>query len=243
MKPFLLLATRAEDGPADNEYAAMLLHSGLAEAELVRHRLERDPLPEIDLDDWSGVILGGSPYNNSDPVAAKSPAQLRVEAELGGLAERVVTGDTWFLGACYGIGVLGGMRGGIVDRQYPEPVCAVEISLTDAGRTDPVFEVLPERFDAFVGHKEGVSRLPDGAVLLASSATCPVQAFRLGERVYATQFHPELDPEGLAIRVDAYREHGYFAPAEADGIKRIAAAADVSEAHALMRRFVELAGA
>ena len=35
--------------------------------------------------------------------------------------------------------------------------------------------------------------LPRHAVLLASSPTCPVQAFRIGSHVYATQFHPELD--------------------------------------------------
>ena len=76
---------------------------------------------------------------------------------------------------------------------------------------DPLFGVLPPRFDAFVGHKEAVSRLPEGAVLLAGSATCPVQAFRLGRRVYATQFHPELDVEGLVHRLTIYRDHGYTA--------------------------------
>lgn len=243
MKPFLLLATRAEDGPADNEYAAMLRHGGLAEHQLVRHRLERDPLGDVDLGEWSGIILGGSPYNNSDPEPSKSEAQLRVEAELGLLARRVLEQDTWFLGACYGIGVLGGLRGGVVDTRYPEPVSAVTVSLTDEGRRDPLFEVLPERFHAFVGHKEAVSRLPEGAVLLASSATCPVQAFRMRRRVYATQFHPELDPEGLAVRVDAYRHHGYFAPHEAEGIKALARAADVHAPPVLLRRFVELATA
>ena len=57
---------------------------------------------------------------------------------------------------------------------------------------------------------------------LAASSTCPVQAFRVGRNVYATQFHPELDIEGLCLRIDVYRHSGYFAPEEADDIKEMA---------------------
>src|SRR3712207_8824058 len=41
---------------------------------------------------------------------------------------------------------------------------------------------------------------------LASSPSCPVQAFRVRTRVYATQFHPELDLAGLATRIQVYRQ-------------------------------------
>ena len=88
-------------------------------------------------------------------------------------------------------------RGGLVDRTYAEPISALPITLTEAGRADPLLGVLPPTFDAFLGHKEAVTRLPRGAVRLAASPTCPVHAFRIGTRVYATQFHPELDVEGL----------------------------------------------
>jgi GMP synthase (glutamine-hydrolysing) len=212
MRPFLFLGTRAEDDAADSEYAAVLRCANLDEQDVRRVRLERDPLGEIDLDDWSGIILGGGPFNSSDPNDIKSPAQKRAEAELRDLAERVVEADFPFLGACYGIGVLGGLRGGLVDRTYGEPIGAVEITLTEDGETDPVFGRLPRTFDAFLGHKEAVTRLPAGAIRLAGSATCPVQAFRLGHHVYATQFHPELDVEGLCLRIDVYRHHGYFEP-------------------------------
>ena len=65
MRPFLLLATRADDGPADAEYESFLTCTGLAERELVRHRLEAEPLPEIRLEDWSGIMVGGSPFNTT----------------------------------------------------------------------------------------------------------------------------------------------------------------------------------
>jgi GMP synthase (glutamine-hydrolysing) len=243
VKPFLFLGTRAEDAAADSEYDAMLRYSGLAAHDLHRRRLEIEPLGDVDLDAWSGIILGGGPFNVSDPATAKSPTQRRVEAELGALADRVIEADFWFLGCCYGIGTLGVRRGGVVDRTFTEPVSDVTVTLTTAGAADPLLGVLPSTFEAFVGHKEAVRRLPDGAVLLASSATCPTQAFRLGERVYATQFHPELDADGLCTRVDAYRDYGYFEPAETERLKAMARAAAVTEPARLLARFVALATA
>ena len=240
MKPFLFLGTRAEDDAADGEYAAVLRYAGLAPAQLHRRRLERDPLEHLNLADWSGIILGGGPFNVSDAEHFKSHAQLRVEAELRELAERVIEADFPFLGACYGIGTLGGLRGGIIDRTFGEPVSCAHITLSDEGRADPLFGVLPPSFDAFLGHKEAVRVLPAGAVLLASSLACPVQGFRLGRHVYATQFHPELDVDGLCTRVDVYRHHGYFDPDEVDDLKAMAHASVVSEPMRLLARFVEL---
>ncbi|MFV0457651.1 MAG: glutamine amidotransferase [Actinomycetales bacterium] len=238
MRPFLLLATRAEDAPADSEYAAMLRYGGLQGEELVRHRLEAVPLPaDLDLDRYSGVILGGSPFNNSDPQTTKSAVQLRVESDMARLLDVVIARDFPLLGACYGVGSVGTHQGGTVDRRYGEPVSAVTITLTDAGRQDALFAEAPASFRAFVGHKEAISVLPPSAVRLAGSAACPVQAFRVGRNVYATQYHPELDAEGLATRVDAYAHHGYFHPSEAAALKAMAAAADVEYAQVILRAF------
>ncbi|MFC7495396.1 MULTISPECIES: glutamine amidotransferase [unclassified Nocardioides] len=240
MKPFLFIGTRAEDAAADSEYAAVLSCSGLDERDVRRVRLERDPLPPVDLGDWSGVILGGGPFNVSDPDETKSQAQHRAEGELRELATRSVAADFPFLGACYGVGVLGTLRNGIVDRHYAEPISARTITLTDEGRADPLLGTMPPTFDAFLGHKEAVRRLPDGAVLLASSADCPVHAFRIGRNVYATQFHPELDEEGLVLRIHTYRDYGYFDPPEADGIIALARASHVEHPPRLLAKFVEL---
>jgi GMP synthase (glutamine-hydrolysing) len=239
VKPFLLLATRAEDAAADDEYESFLAFAGLGQRDLRRVRLEQRPLGDVDLQDWSGILLGGGPFNASDPEESKSPVQRRVEADLRGLLDRVINADFPFLGACYGIGTVGGHQGAVIDRQHAEPVGPVPVTLTSEGRKDPLFHGLPGTFDAFVGHKEAVSRLPHHAALLAGSPACPVQAFRIGSHVYATQFHPELDVTGLCTRIDVYRHAGYFEPEQADELKALAHRSSVSHPPAILRRFVQ----
>jgi GMP synthase (glutamine-hydrolysing) len=238
VKPFLLLAVRADDAAADNEYESFLACAGLHERDLRRHRLEQRPLGNIDLRDWSGVFLGGGPFNASDPEGSKSPAQRRAEADLRRLFDKVIAADFPFLGACYAIGTLGSHQRAAVDRRYAEPIGAVPVTLTREGRRDPLLRGLPATFDAFVGHKEAISRLPGHAVLLASSPTCPVQAFRVGSAVYATQFHPELDAAGLCTRIDVYKHAGYFDPAQAGELKAQAHRSNVTCPPAILRRFV-----
>jgi GMP synthase (glutamine-hydrolysing) len=239
VKPFLLLATRAEDAAADDEYSSFLRFSGLHERDLRRFRLERRPLGEVDLRDWSGILLGGGPFNSSDPSSSKSAVQLRVEEDLDRLLGKVTAADFPFLGACYGIGTLGSHEGAVVDRRYAEPVGSVRITLTREGENDSLLGILPVSFDAFVGHKEAISELPLHAVLLASSAACPVQAFRVGSHVYATQFHPELDVAGLCTRIDVYKHAGYFEPDQAGELKARARRSEVTHPPAILRRFVD----
>ncbi len=239
MKPFLLLATRAEDVAADDEYDAFLSFSGLVERDLRRVRLEQGPSGNVDLQDWSGILLGGGPFNASDPPGSKSPVQRRIEADLHSLLDRVINADFPFLGACYGIGALGSHEGAVIDRRYAEPISSVPVTLTREGRQDPLLRGLPVTFDAFVGHKEAISRLPDHAVLLADSPTCPVQAFRIGAHVYATQFHPELDAPGLCTRIDVYKYAGYFEPEQADELKAMAHRSNVIHPPTILRRFVQ----
>lgn len=238
MKPFLLLAIRDVDRVADSEYEAMRRFGGLDETELRRVRMEQGPVGAIDLDDYSGVILGGGPFNASD--AEKSDVQERVEAEISALLDDIVARDFPFLGACYGIGTLGTHQGAVVDRTYSEPVGPMTVTLTEEGRADQLFGDLPDTFEAFLGHKEAISKLPAHAVNLASSASCPVQAFKVGTNVYATQFHPELDVPGIEARIDVYKHAGYFEPHEADVLKARARSSRVVHPPAILRRFVEL---
>jgi GMP synthase (glutamine-hydrolysing) len=152
----------------------------------------------------------------------------------------VISADFPFLGACYGIGTLGTHQGAVVDRRHAEPIGAVPVTLTQQGRQDPLLRGLPATFDAFVGHKEAISGLPRHAVLLASSPACPVQAFKIGSHVYATQFHPELDVAGLCTRIEVYKHAGYFEPWQAGELKAQASRSNVTHPPAILRRFVQL---
>ena len=153
MKPFLLLAIRPEDAAADNEYDSFMTLAGLDERELRRIRLEQRALGDVDLRDWSGILLGGGPFNYTDPEELKTPVQRRVEADLEGLLDRVVSEDFPFLGACFGIGALGRHQGAVVDRRFAEPVGAIEVTLTPPGRRDALLGGLPAAIEAFTGHK------------------------------------------------------------------------------------------
>jgi len=193
----------------------------------------------VRLEDYSGLIMGGSPFNSSDPVEVKSEVQRRVEGELAALLDTVVAADFPMLGACYGVGTIGTHQGAVVDRTYGEPVGPVSVTLTEEGEDDPLFGVLPPVFEAFVGHREAIRKLPRHAVRLASSADCPVQAFRVRSNVYATQFHPELDVAGILTRIDVYKYAGYFAPEQADALKIRVRDSAVEHPPAIVRRFVE----
>ncbi len=239
MKPFLLLAIRAEDAAADDEYASFQTLAGLEDGELHRIRLEQRPLGDVDLRDWSGIMLGGGPFNYTDPEEIKSPVQRRVEADLQRLLDQVTGEDFPFLGACYGIGALGRHEGAVLGRRFGEPVGSIPVTLTAAGQRDPLLAAMPATFDAFTGHKEAISKLPGHAVLLASSPGCPVQMFRVGTNVYATQFHAELDVTGLCTRTDVYKHAGYFDPSEAEKVKAQARRSNVTWPPVILRQFVQ----
>ncbi len=239
MKPFLLLATRAEDVPADEEYALFLRFTGLSDDQLVRVRLEAGPLGPIDLDEWSGIFVGGGPFNASDRDEEKSDVQRRVEAEFRTLLDDVVARDFPFLGACYGVGTLGAHQGAVIDRTYREPISVIEIERTPEGAADPLLAALPDRFTAFVGHKEAITVLPPSATLLARGEACPVQMFRVGRNVYATQFHPELDVAGITTRIHAYADHGYFGADELHLTLAAVRRAPVTHTSSILRAFVE----
>lgn len=239
MRPLLLITTREDETAVTDEVAAVLRYGRLDRGEVRHVRGEVEDLPTTLLDGVAAVIVTGSPFTSTDPPESKSPTQLRVEEQLQRIVDVVLDRDLPFLGACYGVSTLGLHEGATLDRRYAERSGTARVTLTDAGRADAVFGGLPDSFDAFVGHKEAVSELPAHAVLLATGDRCPVQAFRIGEHQYATQFHPELDTEGLVGRVTLYRHAGYFPPDELDRVVAAARAADVRHAHAVLAGFVD----
>lgn len=238
MKPFLLIQSRPETAASDNEYEAFLKFSSLNKTQLQRFRIESSPLPTIKLEDYSGIIVGGGPFNASDPLDVKSEAQIRTERELHTLLDTIITQDFPFLGACYGIGVVVSHQQGLVTRKYSEDIGPTKITLTDEGKNDPLLAGIPPIFDAFVGHKEACEILPKSATLLASSELCPTQMFRIKNNVYVTQFHPELDSHGLEVRINIYKHAGYFPPETANDLIAQGHASNVMEPVKVLQNFI-----
>ncbi|MFS0866316.1 GMP synthase [Microbacterium sp. 179-B 1A2 NHS] len=239
MAPLVYLCVRPQVDAADGEYSSFLAATQLDRAGLERWDLAREPLPADAFDRWRGFVVGGSPFNTTEPDSAKTDPQRQIEAALGRVARAAADGETAAMFTCFGIGVATRALGGDVTRGYPEDTGPTGIRLTDEGRRDPLFGALAGTFTALTAHKEGTARLPEGAVLLATNEDCPVQAYRIGDRMYATQFHPE--PTGVAFtqRMAIYRNDGYF---EANDYDRVAArvlAADLEEPVKLLHRFAQ----
>ncbi len=239
MKPFLLLQHRYLDEASDNEYEAVLTYSGLSQNQVTRIRIEKDPIGIINLKDYSGIILGGGPANVSDSDDQKKPSQLRFESELHALYQQVFEDDFPYLGMCYGMGSVTRFLDGKVSKEkYGEPVGAVTVHLTE-GVNDPILENIPDTFRAMAGHKESCVELPDECVVLAFSDTCPFHMIRYKKNIYATQFHPELDFDGIALRINLYRNHGYFKPEDADALIESVKDEDIKYPQIILRNFVE----
>ncbi len=237
-KPFLIMQLRPEDDTSDSEFGAILKYGGLDEADTRRLRIEQNGIPELDLDDYAAIIVGGSPFDISTPEHEKSEIQRKIEADFRRLFDQVVPRDFPFLGACCGCGLLGSYLDTPISGKYAEPVGGALVTLTRDGRTDPLLDGFPERIEVLLGHKEACDRVPQGATLLLTGDACPVQMFRVGENVYATQFHPEGDAEGFTVRIHAYKHHGYFPPETAEALIVAVSREDTPWPREILRRFV-----
>lgn len=239
MKPFVIMQLRPEDDTSDNEFAAILKYGGLKPEEVHRIRIEKQGIPPLSLDDYSAIIVGGSPFDISTPEADKLPIQKKIESDFRELFDRLIPADFPFLGACSGCGLLGSYLATNISGRYAEPVGSVIVNLTEQGRQDPLLEGFPSRIEVLLGHKEACDRLPSGATLLLRGEQCPVQMFRVGRNVYATQFHPEGDCEGFTLRIHAYKNHGYFPPETADDLISAVCRVDTPFARDILKRFVQ----
>src|SRR5688572_5846558 len=103
-------------------------------------------MPSLRLDELSGILVGGGPFNASDAGQLKSPVQHRVEAEFAALLDQVVPRDFPFLGACYGVGTVGAYLGAQIDRTYSEPIGVIPVTLTPEGEEDPLLDGMPPTF-------------------------------------------------------------------------------------------------
>jgi len=239
-KPVLILQLRPEDATSNSEYDCILKYGGLQPGDTCRKRIEQQGIPhDLNPEEYSAIIVGGSPFDISTPEDSKSRKQRKIEADFNRLLEQVVALDIPFLGACSGNGLLGNYLGTSISTRYAEAVGCVRLEITAAGKRDKLLQDFPDQIDVLLGHKEAVDTLPKGATLLMTGSGCPIQMFRIGENVYATQFHPEGDAEEFILRINTYRNHGYFEPQQADELKKSVSEKPTPHAQEILRRFVE----
>jgi GMP synthase (glutamine-hydrolysing) len=107
------------------------------------------------------------------------------------------------LGICFGHQLIAHALGGEVrDNPRGTEVGTVSVRLTAAGQADALFTSVPPEVPLHVSHRQTVSRLPPGAVRLASSDLDASQSFVVGGRVWGVQFHPEFDLSVMAGYID-----------------------------------------
>ena len=74
-------------------------------------------------------------------------------------------------------------------------VGVMNVSLTAAGTAATIFAKIPQRFGCLQWHSAEVITIPAGAICLAVSAACAVQAMQWGVQAFLAQFHIEIEPD------------------------------------------------
>jgi GMP synthase (glutamine-hydrolysing) len=139
--------------------------------------------------EYGALIFMGGPMSVNDDLA-----YLRREEEY---IRQAIAREVPVLGVCLGAQLIAHALGAAVRRNPVREIGWFDITLTPAGRGDPLFSDCGERESVFHWHGETFD-LPPEAELLANSERCRNQAFRLGRSVYAFQYHLEVTPEMIA---------------------------------------------
>ena len=161
----------------------------------------RDPEARPNLSHYNGLVILGGPMN-VDQTDRYPHLQIEVE-----LIQEAIKSEMPVLGICLGAQLIAKALGAQVGKNPTKEIGWYDITPTDAGLEDPLFKHFKTTRTIFQWHGD-TFELPDEAVLLASSPTCPNQAFRFGDHIYGFQFHLEVD-QGLVhnwLDRPAYRE-------------------------------------
>ena len=163
------------------------------------------------------IFLGGSMSANDDLSFLR--------CEIGYLRSAIALGKP-VLGICLGAQLIAKALGARVYANTKKEIGWAPVSFSDAAQNDRLLHGVRSEM-VFHWHGETFD-LPERAVLLASSAACRNQAFRLGDRVYGFQFHLEVTPEMILewCHDDAGREvseplHPFAHSARAKDVARL----------------------
>jgi GMP synthase (glutamine-hydrolysing) len=132
------------------------------------------------------VVLGG-------PMGVHDDERVSWIGPVKRLLADVVERGTPTLGICLGAQLLVAACGGAVQKGTGGPELGLgPLTLAEAAAEDPLLYGIARETSTVQWHWDHIARLPDAAVLLASSPLYVNQAFRLGERAWGMQFHPEV---------------------------------------------------
>ena len=151
------------------------------------HDIRTDtPLPDVR--SVAAFVITGS----SSSVTDLDPWIRRAEVYVREIAKEEVP----LFGICFGHQLVAQALGGEVARSpRGREIGTIRVKCV---ADDPIFSGVGAELAANATHMDSVTRLPDGARLLASSELEPTQAFALGAAIRCVQFHPEID--GVAMR-------------------------------------------
>jgi GMP synthase (glutamine-hydrolysing) len=201
--------------------------------ELDFHNLMMEPeITWAEVRPYDVLLLGGS-------GECTTTEEYEFSAPLGEVVRRWAGESRPFFGSCWGHQFLASVLGGEVrtDATTSE-VGTFAVSLSPAGRQDPLFSTLPGEFQAQMGHHDYVAQLPPSTESLAWSERCPNQAIKVIDKpIYSTQFHSEMGRREIVARLRMYRE-SYL---EGGSMRAVVDALKPSPAvKPLVNRFLEL---
>ncbi len=154
--------------------------------------------PDEFLKNADGVIFGGSSdFDFDGGRTEEDPARLTsliILARTKNIVQHAISAGTPVLGVCFGHQLIARMYEGEVRHDAAQgKQGSHEIHLTGHGVQDRLFKDFPPAFVAQYWHKDSVTNLPKGAMLLATGPTCLFSVLRYGDNVYTVQFHPEVE--------------------------------------------------
>lgn len=229
----VLQARHTDDPMLEHERECFVESTGLNREDFDWRNVVEGVPTLADVRSFDALLIGGSGHFS---VAHPSEGFF---APLTDLLRDVVDADCPTFGSCFGYQLVVSALGGRVEHDEKRgEVGSFEVELTADGRADELFGDLPARFDTQMGHLDRATKLPTGVRNLARSELCPYQALRIeGRRIWASQFHPELDQAANLHRYRAYIERYDSAGGGGDFSSRPS-----PETSRLLGRFIGLIG-